>query len=67
MVTFGALSNFLLCVVTARKPNKEIFKSSTTRQQFFSNRVFDNWNNLTDGTVVLTPSVNSFKSKLDKF
>ena len=36
------------------------------RDSFFSQRVVNDWNNLPD-TVVSAPTVNSFKSRLDKF
>ena len=35
------------------------------RKHFFSNRIIDEWNSLPD-EVVTAPSVNSFKTRLDK-
>ena len=39
--------------------------SSTMRQHCFSNRVIKNWNSLPE-SVISSPSVNSFKSRLDQ-
>ena len=39
--------------------------SSTMRQHCFSNRVINNWNSLPE-SVISSPSVNSFKSRLDQ-
>ena len=39
--------------------------SSTTPQHCFSNRVINNWNSLPE-SVISSPSVNSFKSRLDQ-
>ena len=36
------------------------------RKNFFINRVHDNWNSLPE-SVVLAPSINAFKNRLDKF
>jgi hypothetical protein len=45
---------------------KEFVKSCTVRESFFTNRVADNWNKLSDETVQ-SRSVNGFKASYDKF
>ncbi len=45
---------------------KEFVKNCTVRESFFTNRVADNWNKLSDETVQ-SRSVNGFKASYDKF
>ena len=45
---------------------REIFKRCDARHHFFTNRSANIWNQLPDN-VVSAPTINSFKSKLDKF
>lgn len=45
------------------KLSKEKFHT-TSRQQFLSNRVFSDWNTLTD-EIVTAPTLNAFKNRLD--
>ena len=45
---------------------REIVKGCDARHHFFTNRIANTWNQLPD-SVVSAPTVNSFKSKLDKF
>ncbi|KAG5887003.1 hypothetical protein JTB14_003681 [Gonioctena quinquepunctata] len=44
---------------------KEIFRTSI-RQHFITNRVIHEWNSLTDN-IVLAPSINVFKNRLDNY
>ena len=41
-------------------------KSCSVRNNFFTERIFEDWNSLSD-EVVLAPTINAFKDRLDKF
>ena len=41
-------------------------KSCSVRNNFFTERIFEDWNSLPD-EVVLAPTINAFKNRLDKF
>ena len=57
------------CNAITRGHNFKLKKTrftKTIRQHFFSNRVINNWNSLSED-IVNAPSVDSFKNKLDKY
>ncbi len=61
---------FTMSAYTATRGNSfKLFKKrarTEVRKNTFSHRVVDTWNSLPD-SVILAPSVNSFKGKLNKF
>ncbi len=55
--------------ITTRGHSRKLFKKRARlnmRANSFSNRIVENWNNLSDD-VVTAPSVNAFKSRLNKW
>ena len=48
-----------------KRIRRQLVKSSTSRYQFFTNRIANNWNKLTQETID-SRSVNSFKNAYDK-
>ncbi len=66
----GKDKQFTMSAYTATRGNSFMFFKKRARpgvrKNTFSHRVVDTWNSLPD-SVILAPSVNSFKGKLNKF